>query len=55
MNIKIGKIQKKNIVINFNTIFPSNQTTSYNYSFYSQYNTDDVYIINNKKIYNSLF
>ena len=46
----------KKIGIQFSTSFPLNLITSYNYSFiYSQYNTDDGYIFNNKKIYNSFF
>ena len=46
----------KTIGIQFSTTFPLNLLTSYNYSFiYSQYNTDDGYIFNDKKSYNSLF
>ena len=46
----------KKIGIQFSAIFPLNLVTSYNYSFiYSQYNTDDGYIFNNKKIYHSFF
>ena len=46
----------KKIGIQFSTTFPLNLITSYNYSFiYSQYNTDDGYIFNDKKIYHSYF